>query len=72
MNTLLSLLALDAIACRAGCGLKPELRRAIEAQTRFPSVAAGPTLSAELSDDALPESVTRLRPITTRCNRKTA
>lgn len=54
------LLAMDAVAQKAGCGLKPELRAAMEASMRFPSKAASPTPLAEDMAGSLPHNVVRL------------
>ena len=54
------LLALDGMAQKAGCGLKPELRQAMEASLRFPAKAASPAPRVEDLIAALPENVVRL------------
>jgi hypothetical protein len=54
------LLAMDAVAQKAGCGLKPELRAAMEANLRFPVKAASPTPQAEDMAGSLPHNVVRL------------
>lgn len=54
------LLALDGMAQKAGCGLKPELRKAMEASLRFPATAASPApVAADMSGE-MPENVIRL------------
>ncbi len=54
------LLAIDGMAQKAGCGLKPELRQAMEASLRFPAKAASPVPRVEDMVGALPENVVRL------------
>lgn len=58
MNTLL---ASDDMARQYGCGLKPALRAAIEADLRFPTHAASPLLDESQTLGALPENVVRIR-----------
>jgi len=72
MNTLLSMLCLDDLAQAHGCGLKPELRAAIEAQARFPSVAASPVPQVPIDPAQLPENVAMLRPAPQDTGRKLA
>ncbi len=54
------LLAMDAAAQKAGCGLKPELRSAMEASMRFPAKAASPEPQAKDMVGELPDNVVRL------------
>lgn len=54
------LMAIDGMAQKAGCGLKPELRQAMEASLRFPAKAASPASRAEDMVGALPEKIMRL------------
>jgi len=54
------LLAIDGMAQKAGCGLKPELRQAMEASLRFPAKAASPVSGVEDLLGELPENVVRL------------
>ncbi|WP_412553233.1 hypothetical protein [Shimia sp. MIT1388] len=54
------LLAIDGMAQKAGCGLKPELRQAMEASLRFPAKTASPVPRSEDMVGALPENVVRL------------
>ncbi|MBO9473088.1 hypothetical protein J7413_06000 [Shimia sp. R10_1] len=51
------LLAADALAQKAGCGLKPELRAAMEASLRFPAVAASPMQAEAIAPSDLPDNV---------------
>ncbi|MFY0659292.1 MAG: hypothetical protein JXR15_02280 [Shimia sp.] len=53
------LLALDGMAQTAGCGLKLELRKALEASLRFPAKAASPAPVAEDMTGEMPENVIR-------------
>jgi len=64
------LLAMDAAAQKAGCGLKPELRSAMEASMRFPSIAASPAPQAEDLAGPLPHNVVRLGEAGTNPNRR--
>lgn len=64
------LLAMDAVAQKAGCGLKPELRAAMEASLRFPVKAASPTPQAEDLAGPLPHNVVRLGEAGTNPNRR--
>lgn len=41
-QSLKTLLAMDDMAARHGCGLNPKLRAALEADLRFPAKAASP------------------------------
>lgn len=52
-KTLTDLLAADQLAQRFGCGLNPDLRRAIEADTCFPVVAASSPAVQATGGDAL-------------------
>ncbi|CUH53852.1 hypothetical protein [Shimia marina] len=55
-----TLLATDDLAQRTGCGLKPELRSAMEASLRFPAKAASPMDHGPLVLDPSDPSVVRL------------
>lgn len=55
-NIFQNLLAADAMAQKAGCGLKPELRAAMEASLRFPAVAASPLPLEPVAPEDLPEN----------------
>ncbi|WP_299747782.1 hypothetical protein [uncultured Tateyamaria sp.] len=57
MTLFTDLLHMDALAQPYGCGLNPELRAAIEADTRWQSKAASP---ARVEGAPLPKGVTRL------------
>lgn len=59
-NIFQNLLAADAKARTAGCGLKPELRAAMEASLRFPAVAASPMPETPIRAEDLPEHVVSL------------
>ncbi len=54
------MLAVDRLAQNAGCGLKPELRAAMEASLRFPAVAASPMSKEGVDPSNLPENVVSL------------
>lgn len=55
-DILLSLLALDAVGRRAGCGLCPRLRDAIEVGLRIPALSSGPVVPLP-GDGSLPDGV---------------
>ncbi|WP_294226336.1 hypothetical protein [uncultured Shimia sp.] len=54
------LLAIDGMARKAGCGLKPEVRAALEASLRFPAKAASPMPNPDDMTGPLPNNVLRL------------
>ena len=61
MKSILStMLATSDVASQFGCGLKPELRAAIEADLRFPKHAASPLSETVGMRCDLPENVVRL------------
>lgn len=64
-SPLQNLLAVDVLAQKTGCGLRPELRKAIEADLRFSPERAGPPQRKLGSGEDLPDSVLRLplRPV---------
>lgn len=73
MNRILSdLLAMEDLAKPYGCGLKPELRDAIEADLRFPAHAAAPLPTIEMMAEPMPDNVTRLSDHIAAAKRKTA
>ncbi|MEM6595549.1 MAG: hypothetical protein AAF672_12240 [Pseudomonadota bacterium] len=59
-NPLQNLLALDRLAQKTGAGLRPELRRAIEADLSFSPKRAGPPQKSFGAAEALPDGVHRL------------
>lgn len=56
-KSLADLLAMDAVASRHGCALKPKLRQAIEADLSFPIRAASPRPETPVDPDTLPHNV---------------
>jgi len=56
-KSLADLLAMDAVARRHGCALKPKLRQAIEADLSFPAHAASPRPETPVDPDTLPRNV---------------
>ncbi|WP_419740825.1 hypothetical protein [Ruegeria sp.] len=56
-KSLADLLAMDAVACRYGCALKPKLRQAIEADLTFPALAASPRPETPVDPNNLPQNV---------------
>lgn len=56
-KSLANLLAMDAIASRHGCALKPKLRQAIEADLSFPVRAASPRPETPVDPNNLPQNV---------------
>ncbi|MES0863475.1 hypothetical protein ABLN87_14065 [Ruegeria sp. SCPT10] len=56
-NSLADLLAMDAIASRHGCALKPKLRQAIEADLRFPGHVSTTQSDQPIDQNNLPENV---------------
>ena len=71
-KSLADLLAMDAVASRHGCALKPKLRAAIEADLRFPAHATAPRPETELTVDELPENVLSLSAHSRNSERKRA
>lgn len=69
-RTFADLLAMDAVAQKAGCGLKPELRAAIEASLRFPAKAASPAPQIEDMAGPLPHNVVRMGEVVDTPNRR--
>lgn len=71
-KSLADLLAMDAVASRHGCALKPKLRQAIEADLRFPSHAASPRPETPVDESNLPENVCTLTGYAASKQRKSA
>ena len=65
-----SLIAIDDLAQAHGCGLKPKLRAAIEAELRFRTVSAGP-IPTLLEGAPLPQNETRFVPDTSDVRKET-
>ncbi|MEM6656899.1 MAG: hypothetical protein AAF496_08365 [Pseudomonadota bacterium] len=71
-KSLADLLAMDAVASRYGCALKPKLRQAIETDLRFPAHAASPRSDQDLSEHDLPDNVHKMSTHSAKRERKTA
>ncbi len=71
-KSLTDLLAMDTVASRYGCALKPKLRQAIEADIRFPVHAASPRPVEAVDQNNLPENVHGLFGLANKAERKSA
>ncbi|WP_299080317.1 hypothetical protein [uncultured Ruegeria sp.] len=71
-KTLTDLLAMDTIASRHGCALKPKLPQAIEAALRFPAHAASPRRETPIAECDLPENVQSLSNHSVKTERRRA
>lgn len=71
-KTLCDLLRIDSLARQFGCGLKPELKKMIEADLRFPTHAASPNPINSTLSDPLPNNVIKLDEHRTKLKRAQA
>ena len=71
-NSLADLLAMDAVASRHGCALKPKLRQAIEADLRFPARASTTQSDQPIDQNNLPKNVHSLTCCVAKQGRKYA
>lgn len=73
MKSILStILATDDVASQFGCRLKPQLRKAIEADLRFPAHAASPQPQVDQTQRDLPQNVVKLTAGTPQKKRSSA